>query len=157
MRDSPKEIDSPLLELSEEGLLMDLSYDDFSIDPTIDISSNDRKTIRYIRNDIKASIYISNILGRYSAKKTSLVIKLLDISSKGALISCPKRLRMRKKVKLVLAFKTNKTNKTFEISARVVRGETYDPQIYGVKFDVMNHKLGDYLLESQTTLILQEL
>ncbi|MCK5871660.1 MAG: PilZ domain-containing protein [Methylococcales bacterium] len=155
MRDSPKEIDSPLLELSDEGMLIDMSYDDFSIDPTIDFSSNNRKTIRYIRNDIRASVYLSNILGRYSAKKKSaLAVKLLDISSKGALISCPKRLRMRKKVKLVLVFKTHKV---FEIKARVIREETYDPQIYGVKFDVMNHDLGDYLLESQTTLVLQEL
>ncbi|MCK5728127.1 MAG: PilZ domain-containing protein [Methylococcales bacterium] len=155
MRDSPKEIDSPLLELSDEGGVIDLSYDDFSIDPTININSNNRKTIRYIRNDILASVHISNIIGYYSAKKPPhLEVKLLDISSKGALISCPKRLRMRKKIKLVLVFKTNKV---FEISARVVREETYDPQIYGIKFDNMDHSLGDYLLESQTNLILQEL
>ncbi|MCK5899010.1 MAG: PilZ domain-containing protein [Methylococcales bacterium] len=155
MRDSPKEIDSPLLELSDEGGLTDLPYDDFSIDPTIDIMSNNRKTIRYIRNDIKASVHVSNIIGRYWAKKNpSLDVKLLDISSKGALISCPKRLRIRKKVKLELIFKTHKV---FVISAIIIREETYDPQIYGLKFDFMNHDLGDYLLESQTSLVLQEL
>jgi hypothetical protein len=155
MRDSPKEIDSPLLDVSEEGVLTDLAYDDFSIDPSVDSNNNNRKTIRYIRNDIITWLYISNLLGHYSKKsyQQPVNLKLLDISSKGALISSPKRLRLYKKVKLVLKFEDNKE---FEISSKIIRKEVYDPQIYGLKFDQINHGLGDYLVKSQINLVLQD-
>ena len=154
MRDSPKEIDIPFLDVLEGGEMTDLAYDDFSIDPSVENSNNNRKTIRYIRNDIEAWLYVSNFLGRYPRKMQPPVsLKLLDISSKGALVSSSKRLRLHKKVKLVLRFKDGKE---FEVNAQIIRKEVYDPQIYGIKFDQIDHNLGDYLLESQTNLVLQD-
>ncbi len=159
MRDSPNEIDidDDFFDLPEEDLsiLGLLAHDDLGIDPTMENYNNQRKTIRYIRGDISASINRSDIFGGYNSfsYSDSIEVKLLDISSKGVLISSPKKINLNKKINLVLIFNCNKR---FEIPSKVVREETYAEKIYGLKFDKARHDLGDHLLETQTELVFQD-
>ena len=159
MRDSPNEIDidDDFFDLPEENLstLGQLEYDDLGIDPAMENYNNQRKTIRYIRSDISASINRRDIFGGYNSfsYSDSIKVKLLDISSKGALISSPKKINLKKKINLVLIFSCNKR---FEIPSKVVREEVYTEKIYGLKFDNARHDLGDYLLETQTELLFQD-
>lgn len=158
MRDSPDEIDidDDLFGLLEEklSLLDQLEHDNLGIDPTMKNHNNQRKTTRYIRDDISASINRSDIFGGYHSfsYSTSIEVELLDISSKGALISSPKKFNLNKKINLVLIFDCNKK---FEISSKIIREETYTQRIYGLKFSNVRHDLGDYLLETQTELVFQ--
>ena len=159
MRDSLDEtdIDDDFFDLPEEtpSTLDSLAHDDLGIDPTMENYNNQRKTIRYIRGDISASINRSDIFGGYKLFSYSdpVKVELLDISSKGALISSPRKINLNKKINLVLLFGCNKK---FEIPSKVIREETYAQNIYGLKFNKVRHDLGDYLLETQTELIFQD-
>jgi len=159
MRDSPDEIDidDDFLDLSEEDLSIpgQLKHDNLGIDPVMENYNNQRKTIRYIRSDISASINRSDIFGGYNSfnYSRSIKVELLDISSKGALISSPRKINLNKKLNLVLIFDCNRK---FEITSKVVREETYAHRIYGLKFNNVRHDLGDYLLETQTELVFQD-
>lgn len=159
MRDSPEEVDieDDFFEFSNESLSLhgQLKHDDLGIDPTMEDYDNKRKTIRYIRNDIEASINLANIFGGYRSLSYNrqIEVKLLDISSKGALIASPKKIRIDKKIILTLIFKGQKK---FEIFSKVIREEVYAEKTYGLTFDKVNHDLGDYLLESQTELVFQD-
>jgi hypothetical protein len=156
MRDSPDEIDIDD-DLFEEKLLIlgQLEHDHLGIDPAMENYNNQRKTIRYIRDDISAFINRSDIFGGYNSfsYSYSIEVKLLDISSKGALISSSKKITLNKKVNLILIFGCNKK---FEISSKIVRKGSYAQKIYGLKFSHSRHDLGDYLLETQTELVFQE-
>jgi hypothetical protein len=156
MRDSPDEIDIDD-DFFEENLsiLGQLKHDDLGIDPAMENYNNQRKTIRYIRGDISASINRSDFFGGYNLFSYSnpIKVKLLDISSKGALIFSPKKINLNKNINLVLTFNCNKK---FEIPSKVVREETYAQKIYGLKFNNARHDLGDYLLETQTKLVFQD-
>jgi hypothetical protein len=79
-------------------------------------------------------------------------VKLLDISSRGALIGGPSKmvLKTNQKIMLTLIFFSNKK---FEIPARVTRQLVEGRTFYGIRFDKVGDELGDYLLESQTDLI----
>jgi len=158
MRDSMGHINP-----EEENLVLELSDDDwfdlqlfeddvFDIDRLVAESNNQRKTVRYVRSDINAFINQADIFGGYSLFKHSqaIEIKLVDISSKGALIASPKKLKMKKKVRLTLIFSDQ--NK-FEIDAEVVRETPEARRFYGLRFEKMNHQLADHLLETQTKLI----
>jgi len=159
MRDSPDEIDidDDFFELSGEKLsiLDQLEHDDLGIDPTMKNYNNQRKTIRYIRGDISASIHKRDIFGGYNlfGYSNPIEVKLLDVSSKGALISSPKKINLNKKINLVLIFNCNKK---FTIPSKIIREETYAKKIYGLKFNHVRHDLGDYLLETQTKLVFQD-
>ena len=159
MRDSPDEIDidDDFSNLYEKDLsvLSWLAHDDLGIDPTMENYNNQRKTIRYIRGDISASINRRDIFGGYNSfsYSDSIEVKLLDISSKGALISSPKKINLNKIINLVLIFNCNKK---FEIPSKIIREEIYAQKIYGLKFSNIRHDLGDYLLETQTELVFQD-
>jgi hypothetical protein len=115
---------------------------------------NQRKTVRYVRKDITAFVSQADVFGTYSlfSYSRAIKVKLLDISSKGALIGGPSTLtlKMNKKIMLTLIFNSNRK---FDISARVVRELIQGRRFYGIKFDKANDELGDYLLESQTDLV----
>ncbi|MDQ7089629.1 MAG: PilZ domain-containing protein [Methylococcales bacterium] len=159
MRDSPEEvdIDDDFFDYPNENLSLHtwLKHDDLGIDPTMESYDNKRKTVRYIRNDIEASINLANIFGGYRSLSYNrpIKVKLLDISTKGALISSPKKIRMDKKIILTLIFKGQKK---FEVFSKVIREEVYAEKTYGLMFDKARHDLGDYLLESQTELVFQD-
>jgi hypothetical protein len=122
------------------------SDDIFNLDFTKDLPENNRFAVRYIRTNIKASVLKVRLFGLGKP----LGLELLDISSKGALISTNKKIRKNKKITLILEFEDGKT---FEISSKIVRLEKDQTFQYGIKFDRFNHDLGNYLLETQDDLV----
>lgn len=120
--------------------------DIFNLDFTKDLPENNRFAVRYIRTNIKASVLKVRLFGLGKP----LGLELLDISSKGALISTNKKIRKNKKITLILEFEDGKT---FEISSKIVRLEKDQTFQYGIKFDRFNHDLGNYLLETQDELV----
>lgn len=107
---------------------------------------NIRVATRFIREDIAASIKAPGIL---SFAKT-IPVNLMDIASRGVLISTSQQLGINKKITLTLQFKSGKV---FVIKGRVVRRSDSSRNEYGIKFDCYNNELGDYLLETQGKLI----
>lgn len=121
-------------------------FDIFDLDLIKDLPDNKRYAVRYIRSNIKASVLKVRLFGL--GKPVGL--ELLDISSKGALISTNKKIRKNKKITLILEFEDGKV---FEIESKIVRLEKDQSFQYGVKFNRFNHDLGNYLLETQDDLI----
>ena len=107
----------------------------------------DRKTIRYIRDDIQIKLLYSHALG---LKKVTVPCQLDDISSKGLLVITDKKLALNKKLILVITFTDGKE---FRIIGRVIRQCPDLPHRYGIKFEQQENSLGDYLLKTQTDLI----
>jgi len=110
-----------------------------------DAQRNRRIAIRYVRSDITA-----NIIKKGFLKSTKIRVKLLDISSKGALISGPNRLTINNKVKLQLIFQDGKK---FTIPATIVHKQNSSKKQYGLKFVTMDNDLGEHLLLTQSDLI----
>ncbi|MDD5580885.1 MAG: PilZ domain-containing protein [Methylobacter sp.] len=108
---------------------------------------NQRITTRYIRDDIKALVFTTGLLN-FGHRR--IRVDLIDISSKGVLISTSKKLGINKKVILALKFGCGNT---FKINAKIVRKSDSSNYQYGIKFDQYNNALGDYLLETQSKLI----
>jgi hypothetical protein len=123
--------------------------DFFSFDPNLskNQSKNQRITTRYIRDDITASVFKVSLL---SFGPRRIPVDLIDISSKGVLISSPKKLGINKKIILDLKFGGDRT---FKIKAKIVRKSDSSNYQYGIKFDHYNNALGDYLLEIQSKLV----
>ncbi len=105
-----------------------------------------RITVRYVREDIKATLRKVKIYF-FGAP---LNIQLLDLSTKGALVSTDRKIRINKKITLFLEFEDGQT---FEIEAKVVRMDAFSANTYGIKFGKYNDALGDYILKTQTNLI----
>jgi len=134
--------------------------DDWSeLDFSNKTSKNQRIAVRYVREDIAASICNINSLSfGFFFKDVFIVlndkkkfpVELKDISSKGVLIACSKKLRINKKIILTLEFEDSKT---FKIYAKVVRKVPAQENQYGIKFDRLNNDLGDYLLKTQSKLV----
>lgn len=126
-------------------------FDEVSVTTTY---QNQRKTVRYVRRDISAFISQADIFGTYRlfSHSRAIRVKLLDVSSRGVLIAVPSTcsLKLNKKIMLTLIFNTNRK---FDIAAKVVRELVKGRRFYGVKFDKANDALGDYLLESQSSLV----
>ncbi len=165
MRDSPEDIDievelfdfdapDEIFDFSEEDFseLSHFEHDDLGIDPSVNSFHNQRKTVRYIRTDITTFISKADIFGSYSlfSHSRAIEVRLLDISSKGALIASPDSVRINKKILLTLIFDANRK---FDIPAKVIREAPEARKVYGLKFETIHHELGDYLLETQTELI----
>lgn len=126
----------------------------FDFDPDLSESKfiNQRTATRYIRNDIQAVFYKINFFTRFGFKffRRLIQAELLDLSSKGALISTG--IKLKKSTQIVIGFKF-KSRKTFRIKALIVRlSATQTGYEYGIKFDDLNNALGDYLVETQSEL-----
>ena len=115
-------------------------------DSPIPFKKNIRFATRFIRDDIAVSIKVHGLLGF----RKYIPVDLMDIASKGVLISTSQRLGINKKITLTLQFKSGKI---FVIKGMVVRHSDSLRKEYGIKFDRYNNELGDYLLESQEKLI----
>ena len=120
--------------------------DQFDPSPNVNLTNTDRKSVRYIRNDIKASLIYSNVLGL----KTNRPSELNDISTKGALVTTVQKLSINKKVTVIITFDDGKV---FRISGKIIRQCPTAPHRYGIKFEKQENGLGDYLLKTQTDLI----
>ncbi len=115
------------------------------LETTEAISPNRRVAIRYVRPDISAILLKKGFI-----KSTEILIQLLDISSKGALISSSIKLAVKNKVTLRLVFPDGKK---FTLTATVVHKKNASKKQYGLKFDTMRNDLGEYLLFTQNDLI----
>ena len=126
---------------------IDFDTDDeiFGMLITDEQTNNHRSAVRYVRNDITASLKKHGLI-KLSKK---IPVELLDISSKGAAIQCKHKLALNNKIILELVFTDNQE---FSIDAKIVY-QAENKKQYGIKFDGYNHKLGDYLLASQNDLI----
>jgi len=105
---------------------------------------NHRTAVRYVRVDITA-LLIQPFLFKPSKK---ILVKLLDISSKGASIEFKDKLSEKKQVILELTFKDKRK---FSIKSKIIYHKNHIE--YGLKFDQLNNELGDYLLKTQNDLI----
>nr|WP_305906930.1 PilZ domain-containing protein [Methylomarinum sp. Ch1-1]MDP4519643.1 PilZ domain-containing protein [Methylomarinum sp. Ch1-1] len=83
-------------------------------------------------------------------KTSEFSVQLIDISSKGALVACPQKLAINKKVTLRLSFNDGKE---FVIAASVIHARNAPEKQYGLKFSRYNNELGEHLLSSQSDLI----
>ena len=117
---------------------------DFDSDETIE--NHGRKSVRYVRHDIKVVLIVSTLLGIDKKLKA----ELQDVSSNGIRISTQEQLRPNKKLTVALKFKDGTR---FTIKARVVRKSLGNPQDYGIKFDQRQNDLAEHLLETQTDLL----
>lgn len=114
---------------------------------------NHRFATRYIREDITASISELGFslinLGKFNSAKPAAV-ELMDITSKGVLISTDKKLKINQELNLTLKFNSGKS---FLIKAKVARISSTASNNYGLIFDHYNNELGEYLLETQSKLV----
>lgn len=124
----------------------DLFDIDFSEAPI----TNKRVATRYIREDIAASVCKISWFNFGFRFNKDIFVELIDISSKGVLITTSQKLPINKKITLTLTFEDLKS---FIIQAKVVRKALADQTQYGIKFDRTNDALGDYLLETQRKLV----
>lgn len=128
----------------------DTLNDLLGIDFSDDLEKNKRDAVRYVREDIAASVCKIRLFNFGFLTNKEILVELLDISSKGVLILTNKKLPLKKKITLTLKFEDEKT---FQIKASVVRKVPDLKYQYGIKFDRFNNDLGDYLLETQRKLI----
>jgi hypothetical protein len=125
--------------------------DDYKLDFSEVKTPSRRIGVRYVREDIAASVCKISIIIFGIGFSREITVELVDISSKGVLISTTSKLRVKKKITITLKFEDNKS---FTIKAKIVRGELSPRQnLYGIKFDRLNNDLGDYLLETQNKLV----
>jgi hypothetical protein len=111
---------------------------------------NSRRTVRYIRKDIKVHIRKQNWFSAIGGDRfrKDIPVELLDISNRGCLIASLEKLAVRSKIIVLLTFETARR---FEIEATVVRKAEGVDQ-YGIKFAAYNNELGDYMLKTQEKL-----
>lgn len=113
--------------------------------------NNQRAATRYIRNDIIAVFYKVDPLTCFGFNffRRLVAVQLLDISTRGALISTDRKLKINTKIVLGLKFGSGKS---FRIKASVVRRSSESDYEYGIKFNDRCDELGDYLVSSQKEL-----
>ncbi len=114
------------------------SFDFFENSP-IEAIKNSRKTVRYGIHSIKAKLKRDSL---FASKKT-LIVWVLNISSKGALIEMKTAVKLKGKVTLTIYFDPQHI---FSVPAQVVRAEK--ESIYGLQFLSYQHELADYLVDN---------
>ncbi len=119
--------------------------DFFALDMSDVVENNQRAAIRYVRQDISATLIKKSLF-----RSSEILVQLVDISSKGASIACTEKLKIKGKVMLSLVFKDGKK---FLLPATVIHIENGPPRRYGLKFNGSIDTLGEYLLSSQDDLI----
>lgn len=122
--------------------------DIFDLDTDDTIQDNGRRSVRYVRNDIKVVLISKNLLGL----DKKIQVQLQDISSKGLRVSAKEKLSINKKITVALKFKDGRR---FTMKAKVVRQSSSNKFDYGIKFEERQNDLGDHLLETQTDLLLK--
>ncbi|MCD2452618.1 PilZ domain-containing protein [Methylicorpusculum oleiharenae] len=110
------------------------------------VHSNRRKSVRYVRNDIQTTLSIRNFIGL----KSTMDVKLFDISSRGVNISVAKRLKIGKPVYLTFRFEDGVE---FKINAFIKNCCIKSEYQYGIKFEKQENNLADHLLKTQVDLV----
>lgn len=106
------------------------------------LASNQRIAVRYCREDIIATLKLHKLFVR-----EAFVVKLLNISSKGAAIKTRHAMSQNTKVTLGLTFHDGRH---FDIAGLIVRCK--DASEYGIRFEHINNLLAEHLLDTQTDL-----
>jgi hypothetical protein len=153
----PSILRKTLLFLLESMTNFSPSYDPIddilSFDPDWSESkfNNRRVATRYIRNDIQAVFFKINFMTRFGFNffRRLIPVQLLDISTRGVLISTHQKLKLGTKITLGLKFDSGQT---FRIKAVILRKSTESDYEYGIKFNECNNELGDYLVSTQSEL-----
>ncbi|MBE0434846.1 MAG: PilZ domain-containing protein [Methylomicrobium sp.] len=117
---------------------------DFDTDDTI--QDNGRRSVRYVRSDIKVVLITKTLLGI----DRKIQAQIQDISSKGLRVSAEEKLSINKKITVAIKFKDGRR---FNMKAKVVRQSSSNKFDYGIKFEERQNDLGDHLLETQTDLL----
>lgn len=124
----------------------DTHFDDFAdLEFPVELDSlllNKRISVRYRRKDISAMIKTHHFFFPKLFR-----VNLLDVSSKGAAIHSPKKLKLKSHVTFFVQFGDNRR---FTIEATVVH--THSAPRYGLKFAKYQGELADHLLHTQTDL-----
>jgi hypothetical protein len=108
----------------------------FNFDFSGHFKINKRIGVRYPAPSLKLQLLKKNLLSINS----ELSGKLIDISAKGALVSCTESLYINTKLGLKIVFVDGTL---FNLKGTVVREQA--PHYYGVKFDIYNKVLESYL------------
>lgn len=111
--------------------------------------TNERKSTRYLRNDIGVTVRQIGLFNFGIFKHQDSPVKLLDISSRGILVATKQKLAINSNISVKIRFPDFKE---FELPCTVVRKSGEETQIYGIKFDSVNNKLANYLLKTQKKL-----
>ena len=130
--------------MSEDNEEFDPEHEIFALDMS-DVEANKRAAVRYIRQDITAILTTKSLF-----RVNEFLVRLIDISSKGATIACSEKLKVNNKVTLNLTFQDGKK---FVLPAKVIHTENMANKHYGLKFDRCKDQLGEHLLSSQNDLI----
>ncbi len=130
-----------------EPITLEMNEDDIFALHDLDIPvPNRRKVVRYVREDIQASLEKPSLFGN----KPPIASKLLDISTKGALLATGHQFRIKAKVVLHLTFDKGKS---FTIPGRIIHRISASAPTYGMEFRQIQHDLGDYMLATQSDLV----
>lgn len=130
-----------------EPITLEMNEDDIFVLHDLDIPvTNRRKVVRYVREDIEASLEKTGLFGN----KKPIASKLLDISTKGALLATDHEFRIKARVVLHLTFDKGKS---FTIPGRIIHRISTSVPTYGIEFSQINHDLGDYMLATQSDLV----
>lgn len=105
-----------------------------------DTPSNNRRTVRYATHSIKAKIVRKSLLG----SKKSFDVRVLNVSSKGALIKAEPAVKLKLKLKVILTICFDPEH-IFVAHGVIVRAG--DGEFYGLQFLNYQHELADYLVE----------
>ncbi len=117
----------------------------FGISETSSEKSNRRIAVRYIRNDLNATLFVKRF---FSTKKFSA--QVYDISSKGINLATSAKLSKEKKIQVLIVFPDDKS---FNLDAIIVhRSKKKSIYNYGIKFQSLSNELGEHLLNTQTDL-----
>ncbi len=115
---------------------------------------NHRRAVRYIRKDIVTWVYKCGWFDAIGLDwfRRKIPVELLDISSRGCLIVSVEKLAVQAKIVVLLKFNTGKY---FEIKGTVVRKSGHRGREYGIKFAGYNDELGEYMLMTQSELLIK--
>ncbi len=130
-----------------EPITLEMDEDDiFTLDNLDFPINNRRKAVRYVREDIDATLEKFRMFG----KNLSATSKLLDISTKGALLATSQKFRIGNEVILHLVFDTGRA---FSLRGKIIHRVSASEATYGIVFKQFNAELGDYLLDTQSDLV----
>ncbi|MDT8406765.1 MAG: PilZ domain-containing protein [Methylococcales bacterium] len=108
------------------------------------VDNSQRRSVRYIREDLECQVLTQT----WYFKTLKFTAKLLDISSRGALLDCPDLPAKTKKLVVRVRFPDQQE---FLIQAHVIRF-TEPPHQLAVKFDRQEDDFADHLLETEGNL-----
>ena len=112
--------------------------------------TNRRLGVRFVRHDIEVALCKAGMLElAFNTMRKDIPVQLIDISSRGVLISSNLKLNVNKKIILTLRFADDRQ---FQIPSIIVRKENRGTSLYGIKFEKTNHRLAEYLLITQKVL-----